>query len=414
MLKGETADRGRRFDQRFDDLPTWLSVLLIAVLLVTCWALVRAAGGSRTAVPHVFYVPIVLAALPFGVAGGLLTGFAATLLAGPLMPLDTALGEPQEVLNWVARAPFFLGVGALSGATTRALRRSFEFELSAKLQDEIDLVAPTRPEHPGPGWQDRVDTMLREPTFRTVFQPIYGLADGQLIAVEALTRFGGEPTSPPDVWFDQAHRARLGLDLELLTLTAALDQSHALADGVPLSFNASPELVVDPRLAHLIDGAGHRPLIIEITEHAMVEDYRQLIAALASFRERGIRLAIDDAGAGFASLRHIVRLEPDLIKLDASLTQDLGDDPVRKPLATALLEFAERTDSLIIVEGIESSSDLATWRDLGAYAAQGFALVRPGSPPFPSVFGPLAGGSDRRTSSRSQGRGTHDRRRTPR
>lgn len=414
MPEGQTAGRGWRWDQRLEDLPRWLSALLIAVLLVACWALVRAAGGSRTAVPHVFYVPIVLAALPFGIPGGLLAGLAATLLSGPFMPLDTALGEAQEVLNWVARAPFFLGVGALSGATTRAMRRSFESDLTAKLQDEIDLVAPTRPEQPGPGWQDRVATMLSEPTLRTVFQPIYGLADGKLIAVEALTQFEPEPMSPPDVWFDQAYRAGLGLELELLTVTATLEQSHALADGLPLSFNVSPGLVVDPRLAHLLDDAGPRPLIIEITEHAVVEDYRRLIEALASFREQGIRLAIDDAGAGFASLRHIVRLEPDLIKLDASLTQDLGDDPVRKPLATALLQFAERTDSLIIVEGIESSSDLATWRELGAYAAQGYALVRPGSPPFPSEFGPLTGGSDRRTSSRGQGRATHDRRRTPR
>lgn len=398
MPEEQQAGRQLRWSRQLRELPTWLSVALVGALLISCWALVRAAGGSQTAFPHLFYVPIVLAALPFGVTGGLLAGLGATLLSGPLMPFDSTTGEAQELFNWLARGPFFLGIGALSGATTRALRRSFGSELSAKLQDEIELVAPDGPEPVGPGWQERLADMLRQPTFRTVYQPIYRLSDGRIVALEALTRFDTEPSYPPERWFDQAARAGVGLDLELATLTAALAASDALPDETPLSFNASPELLVDPRLERIVDDyVDHhgRPLIVEITEHAMVDDYRHLLEVVSRFREKGVRLAIDDAGAGFASLRHIVRLDPDLIKLDASLTQNLGDDPVRRPLADALLQFAARTDTLIIVEGIESASDLTTWRELGAHAAQGFALEAPGSPPFPTVFAPLARAGDR-------------------
>ena len=398
MPEQQETGRQRRWSRQLQELPAWLSVALIAALLLSCWALVRAAGGSQTAFPHLFYVPIVLAALPFGIPGGLLAGLGATLLSGPVMPFDSSTGEAQELLNWLARGPFFLGIGALSGATTKALRRSFGSELSAKLQDEIERAAPDRPEPVGAEWQERLTAMLRQPTFRTVYQPIYRLTDGRIVALEALTRFDSEPSHPSEVWFEQAARAGVGLDLELATLTAALAASEALPDETPLSFNASPELVVDRRLERIVDDyvdRHGRPLIIEITEHAMVEDYRQLLAVVSRFREKGVRLAIDDAGAGFASLRHIVRLDPDLIKLDASLTQNLGDDPVRRPLADALLQFAVRTDTLIIVEGIESGSDLTTWRELGAHAAQGFALESPGSPPFPTVFGPLARADDR-------------------
>ena len=397
MPEEQEAGRQRRWSRQLQELPTWLSVALIAALLLSCWALVGAAGGSQTAFPHLFYVPIVLAALPFGITGGLVAGLGATLLSGPMMPFDSATGEAQELLNWLARGPFFLGIGALSGATTKALRSSFGSELSAKLQDEIERAASVRPEPVGPGWQDRLADMLRQPTFRTVYQPIYALSDGRIIALEALTRFDSEPSYPPELWFEQAARAGVGLDLEIATLAAALAASEALPAEIPLSFNASPELVVDQRLARIVDDyvdRHGRPLIVEITEHAMVEDYRQLLAVVSRFREKGVRLAIDDAGAGFASLRHIVRLDPDLIKLDASLTQNLGDDPVRRPLADALLQFAARTNTLVIVEGIESASDLTTWRELGAYAAQGFALESPGSPPFPTVFAPLARGGD--------------------
>jgi EAL domain-containing protein (putative c-di-GMP-specific phosphodiesterase class I) len=388
MRQAQTGSQLRR-GLRLQRMPAWVGIVAVAVLLAGSWVLVHEGGGSRTAFPHVFYLPIVLAALPFGIVGGVVTGLLATILSGPLMPLDVANGEMQQVVNWVTRGVFFVAVGTLSGATTQALRRSFASELSAHLDDEAGSVSSAAADAPDPAWRGRVEDVLERSAFRTVFQPIYRLGDGALIAVEALTRFEGEPAQPPDVWFDQAHRVGLGLDLELATLHSALRASRTLPAGATMTFNASPELVLDPRLGMLLDEHPKCPRIVEITEHAVIGDYLEVELALRSLRERGVRVAIDDAGAGFASLRHVVRLEPDLIKLDHSLTQNIRNDPVRGPLAEALLRFAERTDTRVVVEGIETAADLATWRDLGAYAAQGYALGRPGLPPFASTYMPL-------------------------
>ncbi len=95
-----------------------------------------------------------------------------------------------------------------------------------------------------------------------------------------------------------------------------------------------------------------------------------------------MRIAVDDAGAGFASLRHIVRLSPDIIKLDISLTQHIREDPVLRALAAALVQFAHQTGTELIAEGIETTADLAAWQDLGAHAAQGYLLARPAGLPM--------------------------------
>lgn len=214
-----------------------------------------------------------------------------------------------------------------------------------------------------------------------VFQPIYALDDGRLLAVEALARFHGQPPAPPDVWFAHAAQVGLGCELELAAIEAALAGSTGLPGGIGLSVNCSPQLLIDQRLIDLLDHHPGRPLIVEVTEHELIDDYLQLDGALAALRLRGVELAVDDAGAGFASLRHIVRLAPDYIKLDRSLTQDLHHDPIRRPLADCLIQFAHRIGSRIVAEGIETPADLATWRELGAHAAQGFLLGRPGALP---------------------------------
>lgn len=383
---------GQRVSPRsFAELPAWLVVLVIAALLVGCWALVYGTGGTRTAFPHVFYVPIVLAALPFGLWGGIGAAVLAMLLCGPAMPLDVAAGESQQVLNWVIRGGFFLTVGGVAGTSTQALRRSFRSHLENRLQQELDLAEPAAAPSDGQAWELRIRQTLDRETFRPVFQPIYRLDDGRLLAVEALTRFESEPAFTPDVWFNQAARLGLAIELELATIKAALEASRDLPDDVALTFNASPELLTSPQLLHLLDWHPDRRLVAEVTEHVIIDDYAALKGCLDTLRERGIALAVDDAGAGFASLRHIVRLQPDFIKLDPTLTQNLRHDPVRRPLADALLQFADRTGSHIVVEGIETGADLSTWQEMGAYAAQGYLLARPGPLPVDAQHELLAG-----------------------
>lgn len=361
-------------------LARWLRAPLVVALLAGSWILTYAAGGTQWALPHLFYVPIVLAALMFGVWGGLAAAIAAMLLCGPAMPVDVAAGEGQQLLNWLARGGFFAIVAVLVGTSTTSLHRRFRAGLTRQLAAELE---PPDEVAADPAWVPRILQVIERHAFHPVFQPIYSLGDGRLIAVEALTRFDTDPPHPPDDWFSQAERSGLGIELELSTLQAAFDASRDLSADVALSFNASPALLSDPRLLQLLDWHRDRTLITEITEHSIVDDYPLLQDALAPLRARGIRLAVDDAGAGFASLRHIVRLQPEFIKLDLSLTQNLDNDPIRRPLADCLIQFANRTSSAIIVEGIERAEDLATWRNLGAHAAQGYLLGRPA--PLPTA-----------------------------
>ena len=118
-------------------------------------------------------------------------------------------------------------------------------------------------------------------------------------------------------------------------------------------------------------------LVLEITEHAVVSQYQDIAAVLQPFRKRGLQIAIDDAGAGYASFRHILNLAPDRIKLDMSLTRDIDTDPARRALTVAFVHFARDTGSKLIAEGVETQAELATLIELGVSKAQGFFLGQP-------------------------------------
>lgn len=364
-------------------LSGWVTVLLVASLLAVCWLVAYAGGGSQTVLPHAFYLPIVLAAAAFGVRGALVAAVLAGLLAGPLLPLDVVAGTDQAPLSWLARGVVFALVGGTVGGLFTAIRRSYADSLEAHIEHGIeldDLLAPSAEA------LRRVDDVILQGSFHAVFQPVYRLGDGRLRAVEALTRFDTELAEPPDVWFGLARQSGQEVELDLAAIEAALLAADAvLPDDVDLTLNCSPATICDDRLASLLDRCPSRGIILEITEHAMVDDYRQLEEILPALRARGISLAVDDTGAGFASLRHILRLSPDIIKLDISLTQGLRHDPVRRTLAECLVRFASRTGSELFAEGIEDPADLAEWRELGADAAQGYLLGRPGPLPYADV-----------------------------
>jgi EAL domain-containing protein (putative c-di-GMP-specific phosphodiesterase class I) len=135
--------------------------------------------------------------------------------------------------------------------------------------------------------------------------------------------------------------------------------------------------VVSGRLHEALDGVDIGRIVLEMTEHAAVTDYGELTAALRLLRQRGLRVAVDDAGAGYASFRHILRLNPEWIKLDMSITHGVNVDAARAGLAGALVGFAAKTGSRIIAEGVENEDELHTLRNLGVTAAQGYYLGRP-------------------------------------
>jgi EAL domain-containing protein (putative c-di-GMP-specific phosphodiesterase class I) len=224
---------------------------------------------------------------------------------------------------------------------------------------------------------DRVQTALVQGV-NVVFQPVFDLAAGDVFAYEALARFPVEPYRPPSDWFADAAEVGLGVELEIAAIESALTQLDALAPDVRLALNVSPLTALSPQFFNVLAPRAHR-VIIEVTEHERVEDYDALNDALAPLRALGAWIAIDDVGAGFASLSHILRLAPDIVKLDLSLTRGIAADPARDALASSLVDFASGIDATIGAEGIETQSELDRLRVLKVRYGQGFHLGVPGA-----------------------------------
>ena len=220
-----------------------------------------------------------------------------------------------------------------------------------------------------------------------VYQPIYDLVSGGMAGVEALSRFNSTPPRSPDVWFAEAAAIDLGPTLEGRAIQAALGHLDELPQGVYVAVNGSPELILSGALQKTLEAVDLGRVVLEITEHASVTDYQALTAALAPLRSLGLRIAIDDTGAGYASMRHILSVEPDLVKLDISLTRGIDADRKRRALATALIAFARETGMGVIAEGVETAAELNTLRKLGVTRVQGFHLARP--MPLGSLAGAL-------------------------
>ncbi|MGF3025621.1 sensor domain-containing phosphodiesterase [Methylobacterium aquaticum] len=220
------------------------------------------------------------------------------------------------------------------------------------------------------------DTIATE-AVEMMFQPIYRTADDSLVAFEALARFAPRPGKGPDAWFADAAEVGLGEDLEFLALRKALRAFPALPAGTRLSVNLSPAALASPRLAAVLEGAPLDRVVIELTEHAAVASYEALRDALRPFRSRGLRLAIDDVGAGHATLRHVLDLAPEIIKLDMSLIRSIDAHSGRRALTEALTGYGRHIGCEIVAEGVETEAEYAVLRTIGVTRVQGFLTGRP-------------------------------------
>jgi EAL domain-containing protein (putative c-di-GMP-specific phosphodiesterase class I) len=218
---------------------------------------------------------------------------------------------------------------------------------------------------------------LGDPTI--VFQPIVDLSSRTSIGYEALARFAAEPARPVDAWFTDATRLGRGVELEIAALERAFAASGPLNRSAFVSVNLSPTTLTDERLTVALADRSLSAVVFEITEHVVVDDYSALRRAIAGWRRRGVRLAIDDAGAGYASLRHVLSLAPDFVKLDLSLVRDIDTDVARQAMTTALVSFAAKSETTVVAEGIETEAELASLISLGVTIGQGYYMGRPAS-----------------------------------
>ena len=231
----------------------------------------------------------------------------------------------------------------------------------------------------GDGQRAEIEALLaREGSIVPVFQPVLELATGRIAGYEALARMPDGPFRPPDQWFNQAHRAGLGPALEAAALRAAL-RAHGRPERTWLAVNVSPGALLSPEVRDALP-ADLSGLVIELTEHELFSTEARLDRELELLRARGAMIALDDAGNGYAGLQQIIRVAPDILKLDRSLVDGVHDDPHRFALLEALISFASTTRAAVCAEGVETLADLNVLAGMDVTYAQGWALARPDAP----------------------------------
>jgi EAL domain-containing protein (putative c-di-GMP-specific phosphodiesterase class I) len=203
------------------------------------------------------------------------------------------------------------------------------------------------------------------------------LHDETVAGFECLARFETEPYRSPDQWFAEAEEVGLAEELEIALARKALEALSELPKDILLAVNFSPATIMTESFSKLFATLPLERVVLEVTEHAAVANYTELTARLHPFRLRGLRLAVDDAGAGHSSFRHVLDLRPDTIKLDMSLTRSIDRDRGRQALAGALSMFGRAMGSQIVAEGVESEAELEALRRVGVTKVQGYLTGRP-------------------------------------
>ena len=382
---------------------TGIALLAYASLSDTPFGDLAAADGSYHAALRTVVGVVAAAQLAVAVAWWHRTGGAPTwgevcviaLLA--LSGLDALsylfASEPYAGAWWASltlRAGQFAvpAVGLVIGFIAVADRlRDLQHELSqglegelerARREEELANLDRRRREHE----ERRIARLIDGEGLDIALQPIVDLDSRRVVGAEALARFSDERGNrlPTEETFLDAHALGMGVELELAVIELALRCEERLPEGMYLALNVSPALLAGGDLEALI-GRGHhedRPLVVELTEHQAVEDYAELGDTLERLRLQGVRVAVDDVGSGFASFRHVTRVNPEILKLDRSLVCGIDEDPVRQSLASAIVAFARDVGAVVVSEGIESENELSCLMELAVGCGQGFYLARPG------------------------------------
>ncbi|WP_344363189.1 sensor domain-containing phosphodiesterase [Arthrobacter humicola] len=287
---------------------------------------------------------------------------------------DARAGREGLLLSARQRGGRSLNVEVVGRRRSDTDGRVSGFEGIARPRDVSTAQSPANPEITA-----RLDRLFATRALITAFQPISHLGTGEIVGAEALTRFVSSPFRSPDQWFAEADSIGRGLELEFLALETAMLAAADLPAHVYIAVNLSPSACLDPRLSDIVRNSGLKPgrIVVELTERSAVADYARLAAALAPLRSAGLRIAIDDVGAGFSSMRHILRLGPELIKLDRTIVAGIDNSPKQRALCAAMVSFSSQIGARLVAEGIETHAELATVAELGLNTGQGYLLGRP-------------------------------------
>ena len=223
-----------------------------------------------------------------------------------------------------------------------------------------------------------------------VFQPIVNIQGHGVVGVEALARFDCEPRQSPDVWFMDAVASGLGTEIDLAAARAATPEILPDPSGMDLFVNVMPETLFSSGFEELVSSVPGDRVVLELTEHAPVNDYDRLADAIDGLRAEGFRIAVDDVGAGYSSFRHLLTVRPDVLKIDISLCRSIESDRARQVIAASIASLGRELDATVVAEGIETPAELTTVQELGIDSAQGFYLAAPAPPPLDELLAAAA------------------------
>jgi diguanylate cyclase (GGDEF)-like protein/PAS domain S-box-containing protein len=301
--------------------------------------------------------------------------------------LVVAAAGTVSVDELLRRADFAMYAAKRNG---KCRAEQFDAAIEMELVEQFERTAPVNDEAERVTWFARaeeqraeIEHVLEDPGARIAqaFQPIVDLRTGLVTGYEALSRFT-DSRRPPNAWFAQAHRCGLGIELEMAAARAQLECAGR-PTGTRLSINLSPTAMLSAEADELLAGdLSH--LIVEVTEDELVAEGGALEERLAELRRLGAQLAVDDIGAGYAGLKQVMRLRPDVLKLDRSLVADVASDPAKGAMVDAMVRYARRIGSEVCAEGVETLEDLQALADLDVTYGQGYVLARP-APPWATV-----------------------------
>ena len=344
------------------------------------------------------HLEVVESSVPFlfkeGVTQNQATTLCQAILDGKLPPVIPDLRTYPEAMKLPAArmprirsyvsVPVVLSDGTIYGTfcaagltTDKGLTRRDQALMEVLAHAAVVIIEPgIREQARRDEIEERVRPVIAAGGPVVVLQPIVRLRDRRRVGAEALSRFPADWGRAPDTCFEEAHDIDLGHTLELLALERAADLLRHV--GGYVSMNVSPATLLTPGCAALLRRMPLDRVLLELSEHDRVDDYDLLTGALRDLRERGMRLAIDDVGAGYSSLRHIVLTSPDVLKLDRSIVTGVGADKVLATLVRSLVDFGHGSGAEIVAEGVETADDADACTDLGVDHGQGWHFGRPG------------------------------------
>ncbi len=232
---------------------------------------------------------------------------------------------------------------------------------------------------------------MRRESFDTAFQPILSLTEGETIGYEVLNRPKSSihfPTTEDFYTYIGKSNNVFTIEgfLRNLSLKRYAEQAKKAVspeDGL-IFLNIQPQVLTDPsyrsgKTLDLLAEYGLSPdrVVLELTEKEAVTDYLSFEKIIDNYRKQGFRIAIDDAGTGYNSLKTIISLKPEFIKIDKFLIRDIHIQPAQQQLVELLMEFSSQSDTQMIAEGIENVQELRYLKNIGIHFGQGYALGRP-------------------------------------